>query len=216
MFRGTFRQYHGCLDRRVRQHTTLLLTVATRDSCDEAIESDEQVHLGMLRNRTPLPPRFGHGKCHCVIHRRDLARNAQHDRAVVFAQGEPEHFDPTAGCGDLVANNLITRTNDFEAITRGDVRARFDLHLILRAGPVRWLKRAIERNPEFVRRGGPRRDGLRQIAPCVAYFEDASFATGTCAPIGWTAMTRDEQIAIWRDARIDRKKPEAGDELVLR
>src|SRR5688500_8906763 len=160
----------------------------------------------MLRNRTPLPPRFGQGNRYGVIHRRGLAGNAQHHRAVVFAQGEAKDFDPPPRRRDLVANNLVTRANDFEAIARGHVRACFDLHLLLRAGPIRRLERAIERDSEFVRRGGPRRDGLRQIAASVTYFEDAPFATRTRAPIGWTAVTRYEQISVRRNARIDREK----------
>ena len=59
----------------------------------------------------------------------------------------------------------------------------------------------------------PGGDGARSVGLCHANAEEFSDSCGACAPIGWSAVAGDEQVAIGCDALVDGEHLQAGDQL---
>jgi hypothetical protein len=67
----------------------------------------------------------------------------------------------------------------------------------------RLIDRLIEGDANFAAAGGPDGSRLRLRLIGVADLENPAFALRAGAPVGWAAVTADEQIALGREAAVD-------------
>ena len=202
------------LHRRMWQHDVRGLTAAFHRHL-HPVERERDIHFRLLRDGTFRQPRVRRRQRDGVAHRFGLARYAQHDGPPVGTERQALHFNKASWRGHLIAHDLIAGADDFKAIASTDVATGLDVNLLLRARPIGILQRFVKSDAEFIRCGGPRQHGLRRFLPDVTHAENLPRARRAGAPIGRAAMTREQQIALRRHARIDEQHAEAGDDLIL-
>ncbi len=152
----------------------------------------------------------------CTGNRVCLRFGLDDEHALVGGDLNSRHRKLLARRTQLPTDGGIAGAHDFEFVPRADVRAVVDGDFLCEVLDDGRIERAVEGDSHFGWTRGVGEEGLRVVGGGVGDFVERSLAGWAGAPIGRAAVAGDDEIALGRDAGIDRQHRQRRDDLVFR